>query len=235
MWVSLKPGAFITRMHFGDLNWHPGVIHSVSGGTFTQPTTEWTFKSWSLRYNGKYLGRELKSTEWTKFDGEAAIASTIRFIDMDKDDDEQISKSVKHGQIYWDLLHKRCKYFCGPSGTFPFNHVSRSYCTQDFLLTSFTVDGLVMTDLISYYAEDINRKPTLMDNSDCRNWTSSCTCSVCKVRDRDLSKEVVALFDEYNYITVQGRTRLNRRQYFLCPFEIPSFIFRTRTWGIICS
>jgi hypothetical protein len=88
-----------------------------------------------------------------------------------------------------------------------------------------------MADLVSYYSNDEKAMPSLMATSDCRDWSSDCTCSVCKQRKTDAPKKLKSLFEDYNIITLTHTKALTPHQYLLCPIEMPAFVFRTRTWG----
>ena len=85
-----------------------------------------------------------------------------------------------------------------------------------------------MADLVSYYTENVDEKPTHIGRSDIRNWVSDCTCLVCKEKEPATK---VALFNLYDTITLESRRTLTPHEYLLCPAEIPAYVFRTRTWG----
>lgn len=89
-----------------------------------------------------------------------------------------------------------------------------------------------MTDMKSYY-EFTNRALNLMEQEDCRNWTSDCKCQVCrnKAAEEKESNKMPSLFADYNYIALESTSTLTPHQYFLCHFEMPAFVFKTRTWG----
>ncbi|QLI66926.1 uncharacterized protein G6M90_00g030830 [Metarhizium brunneum] len=74
----------------------------------------------------------------------------------------------------WKLLKKQCKYYKGKSRRFPFNEV----------------DGLVMTDLKTYYAKAT--PPDLMEDTDCRNWVTDCVCAACRERNSVSTRKQIA-------------------------------------------
>lgn len=88
-----------------------------------------------------------------------------------------------------------------------------------------------MTDLKAYYSDaGLGTSPDLLELDDCRNWSSDCKCSVCKTKTTDEAKGL-ALFEDYNDIAIESTDELTTHQYFLCHYEMVSFVFRTRTWG----
>lgn len=88
-----------------------------------------------------------------------------------------------------------------------------------------------MTDLKAYFSDEgLGTSPDLLGYEDCRKWSSDCKCSVCRTKPTDEAKSL-ALFEDYNHITIESTDELTTHQYFLCHYEMMSFIFRTRTWG----
>jgi hypothetical protein len=86
-----------------------------------------------------------------------------------------------------------------------------------------------MVDLEGYYEGPLSTaRPDQMKDDDCRNWLSDCQCAVCRSRKKAAGEP---LFMSYNNITPVQWDELTPHQYLLCPFEIPAFVFRTRTWG----
>ncbi|KAF2432110.1 P-loop containing nucleoside triphosphate hydrolase protein [Tothia fuscella] len=73
-------------------------------------------------------------------------------------------------------------------------------------------------------------KPDLMTSTDLRNWTSDCNCTVCRQKPKDKDSGVARLFEHYNFNTPKFPFNITDHHYFLCPVEIPAFVFRTRTW-----
>lgn len=70
-----------------------------------------------------------------------------------------------------------------------------------------------------------------MLNTDFRNFISDCVCRVCRERRGTGDKKVLALFEDYCDMSPTERNQLSNHQYFLCPYQIPAFIFKTREWG----
>ncbi|OTB06589.1 hypothetical protein M426DRAFT_318656 [Hypoxylon sp. CI-4A] len=213
-WVFLKPGLTLLDQWRDSTDLLPRVIHSVSGGVFSNPRIAWTVKYWDLRYDGRYLGRHITTVDIEKFDGQNEWGHSV-VGDLENEDElpADVKKQVEYGKVYWDLLRKQCKHYKGKTQEFPYNEV----------------DGLVMTDLKSYY-ESQGAKPSLLETTDCRNWTSDCKCSVCKNKNANKDKKMVSLFEDYNYIAIETQDELTTHQYFLCHYEMMSFVFRTRTW-----
>jgi hypothetical protein len=236
MWVALKPGVTVLSRIVETQDWVPGVVHSISGGIFENPPVKWSVNKWSMQYNGEYVGRKLGLVDFGKFDGELEMTSASIVIDPDDNEaikkDEVVMKLIKHGEMYWKLLRKQCRYYKGKTREFPYNVVcTKTLSILKSTLTFFQIDGHVMADLDSFYTENNYRKPELMDTSDCRNWTSDCTCTVCKENKTVVNKKIVPLFNNYNFITLEHWDELTDHQYILCPNEMHSFVFRTRTWG----
>ncbi|CAJ2501364.1 Uu.00g042170.m01.CDS01 [Anthostomella pinea] len=213
-WVALKPGITLLDQWRDSTDKLPRVIHSVEGGVFQNPRISWTVHYWDMRYDGRYLGRYLTQVGIEKFDGQ----NKWKHIEVGKLSEgtnlsEDVANQLRYGEIYWNLLRKQCRQYKGKTQKFPYNEV----------------DGLVMTDLKSFYA-DGGYKPNLMETADCRNWTSDCKCPACKSKTTDKDKKMVSLFEDYNYIGLETTDTLTPHQYFLCHFEMESFVFRTRTW-----
>ncbi|KAL2281949.1 hypothetical protein FJTKL_11220 [Diaporthe vaccinii] len=87
-----------------------------------------------------------------------------------------------------------------------------------------------MTDMQQYYIANTSAKPDFLDGSDLRRWTSDCTCAVCKKRSINLEISTQSIFEKYCKKTRLKYPELTDHQYLLCPFEIPAFVFKTRTW-----
>ncbi|KAI0448307.1 P-loop containing nucleoside triphosphate hydrolase protein [Xylaria acuta] len=217
MWVGLKPGTTVLNKYRENTEFYPGVIHSVTGGTFNHPPTTWSTISWDMGYNGQYLGRQRNSHETLKFDGQIENHYYTRVENLGNRNGlpENVSRQLKYGETYWRLLQKQCKRYKGKTQGVP---------PQE-------VDGLVMADMKSYYASTSN-KLYLMDMADCRNWTSDCKCEVCKskIADKKDGSKTTSLFEDYNHIAIETQSTLTPHQYFLCRFEMPTFVFKTRTW-----
>ncbi|KAI8950128.1 P-loop containing nucleoside triphosphate hydrolase protein [Xylaria longipes] len=217
MWVWSKPGTTMLQSIREDTEFHPQVIHSMIGGVFQYPPRAWTIVSWDMRYDGKYLGRYRILTDIDKFDGQEEIINTV-VGDMENKNDlpGNVANQLNYGETYWRLLSKQCMQYKGK--------------TQD--VPSKEVDGLVMTDMKSYYSQTL-KELALMNTKDCRNWTSDCKCEICKIK---MTKEknrsqMVSLYEDYNYIAIETQSTLTPHQYFLCHFKMPAFVFKTRTWG----
>lgn len=88
-----------------------------------------------------------------------------------------------------------------------------------------------MTDVQQYYAAFFPSKPAFLDTSDLRRWTTDCTCAICKQRSINLETGARSIFEDYTLITRVGSQKLTDHEYLLCPFEVPAFVFKTRTWG----
>lgn len=86
-----------------------------------------------------------------------------------------------------------------------------------------------MTDMQEYYA-NISTKPNFLDDSDLRKWVSDCICDVCR-KSIKLETEMDFILAEYCKTTRIVSPELSDHRYLLCPYEIPAFVFKTRTWG----
>ncbi|KAJ9142057.1 ATPase (AAA) domain protein [Pleurostoma richardsiae] len=215
IWLTHKPGATIMFKTDTSPDWETYVVQSITGGVFENPPQEWSILGWRLAYDGKYLGRVPYTNVTGKFDGEEEYASHLRVFDLDAPlEDEESKELIEYGKLYWKLLKKQCMYYKGKCQNFPYNDV----------------DGLVMADLETFFAERDWAIPRLIGTGDCRNWTSDCTCPVCKERGVDTSQNMTPLFEEFNFITLEDWDDLSDQQYLLCPVEMMAFVFRTRTW-----
>lgn len=119
MWVQLKPGTTILATYRENLEFHPQVIHSMSGGVFQSPPTDWITWSWNMRYNGEYLGRYWDSSACEKFDGERQRDTTI-VGDLDSTNDlpQIVSNQLRYGEAYWRLLQRQCRHYKGKTREF---------------------------------------------------------------------------------------------------------------------
>ncbi|KAJ3576726.1 hypothetical protein NPX13_g3611 [Xylaria arbuscula] len=171
--------------------------------------------NWHLRYDGTYLGRVRVESESDKFDGEQE-QDGILVGDLNTSELPRIvTDQLEYGKMYWNLLQKQCKHVKGK--------------TQDTIPKE--VDSLVMVDMQSYFLAEGTR-PEQLDTTDSRNWTSDCKCEVCrkKIENEENRVEMVSLFEDYNKIVPDEDDTLTDHQYLLCDFEIPAFVFKTRTW-----
>jgi hypothetical protein len=104
-----------------------------------------------------------------------------------------------------------------------------------------------MVDLKNYYENQKARRryspsetihlgpPTLMDESDLRNWTSDCDCTICIKMIGQVMTDSKFPAGEYNRITNMHTSSLPDHHYLLCPKVIRAFIFKTRSWGTVVS
>ncbi|KAK7413764.1 hypothetical protein QQX98_007331 [Neonectria punicea] len=72
-----------------------------------------------------------------------------------------------------------------------------------------------------------------MDMSDIRNWTTHCSCHVCKDRQVSEGEQMTSLFEDYNFIARNEEWELTPHQYLLCQQRMKTFIFGTRRWEIL--
>ncbi|KAF4536434.1 ATPAse [Lasiodiplodia theobromae] len=92
------------------------------------------------------------------------------------------------------------------------------------------VDGAVMADLKQYFTLHDDNIPRIRTALDTQIWTTDCICSVCLERRKDSNNEMMAPFKHYDLTTLETRDELTRHEYLLCPFEMPVFVFKTRSW-----
>lgn len=88
-----------------------------------------------------------------------------------------------------------------------------------------------MVDMESYYERCPEEQPNLLEDLDCRRWSSDCACSICAQRTLHSGGAVASVFDSYNNITLESSDELTRHKYLLCPRHIPAFVFKLRKWG----
>ena len=127
-WVMWRPGSTIITRYSDEKNQlYTRVVHSISGGIFENPPKAWKINTWSLSFDGEFLGREQFIVESHKYDGEGKVKD-FRPVDMDRDsEDPDVIKHVENGEKYWQLLQKACQYHTGRTKSFPFNEASQ-YC-----------------------------------------------------------------------------------------------------------
>ncbi|KAG6362329.1 hypothetical protein INS49_010559 [Diaporthe citri] len=207
LWFSHKPGTTVLKSTRENPHWRAWVIKEVDGGTFVDPPGPWIIRGWSLAFNGLHLDRVRQSIKCYEI--------LCRFIPDTTDiNDEEAKRLIDYGKSYWNLVQKQCKYHFGDSSTFPFNKV----------------EGLVMTDMQQYYTANSRLKPDFLDGSDLRRWISDCICAVCRMKSINLETSAQSIFEKYCKKTRLTSPKLTDHQYLLCPFEIPAFVFKTRTW-----
>jgi hypothetical protein len=132
LWVAMEPGKtiFYSTREAEEGVFHPGVIHSVSGGIFGQSREQWKVRLWSMEYDGLYLGRVTNFCNWIKFDGESTeFKDKVIFINdedlADANKDERLRTAVEQGKSYWNLISKQCRYHQGTTAEFPTSEVSK--------------------------------------------------------------------------------------------------------------
>ncbi|KAI6306758.1 hypothetical protein MCOR34_007871 [Pyricularia oryzae] len=234
-WLRLKPGALMFRAYMGSggraespvgTSWSAEIVHSVQGGTLTNPPRDWSHSCWRLELGeGPAIRRVMATGSLPKFDGEAK-SSFLKFMpDIDNITEEAImqdpiaARLLAAGKAYWSLLVKSCMQYDGPLATFPYN----------------TLKGSVMTD-IEAYIESESFDPARAVVGDIREWVSDCSCSVCKTgKSRRLAGGFSAA--KYDQLDLSDRfptgdleTKKDLVAYLLLPEEIPAYVFRTRTW-----
>ena len=126
--MSYKPGRTLLEKPIEDLDWQPGVVHSISGGSFVSPHEEWVITYWSMAFDGKYVGRQTYKLFRGPQDGEFDTREI--FVDDYSASEEEIlslneviAKQYWYGKMWWDLLHKQCKQYKGKSQEFSYNQV----------------------------------------------------------------------------------------------------------------
>lgn len=124
LWVRYKPG---TSIVFSSL--HSGmsacVISGVSGGIYQNPSTGWLIKTWSLAFDGRYLGRKEKEIRYLPFDGQVRLSQHEIFIsDRERMEGEAVEQVISYGRMYYNLLTKQCRHHKGRSLVFPYTEVS---------------------------------------------------------------------------------------------------------------
>ncbi|KAJ3546083.1 hypothetical protein NM208_g2189 [Fusarium decemcellulare] len=231
LWVSMRPGMTVVDKLDNETEPYAYVIHSLEGGSFTNPSRPWVVKYWRMEFDGEYLGRKIGTIDYDRWDGESNFGYTRRSVhvpeergDKTLDDtelDDDIKRFIRRGETYWELLTKQCQWYSGATVDFPYNQV----------------DTNVMIDVEACLVGRHVPKPFLMDDRDLRQWTSDCTCGVCNMRRAMGGEAQVPLFDDYNHISPKSdkEKELTWHHMLLCPEFIPAFIFRTRTWGKFLS
>jgi hypothetical protein len=127
LWVALKLGVTIVKKHDEDEQLTAGVVHSVRGGISSNPPEEWVITYWTMQYDGQHVGRYNSTVRINRFDGEAKDRFKIipDFTAAKSINDKVLMKMSEHGETYWKLLKKQCRYYKGNTTEFPRNEVSR--------------------------------------------------------------------------------------------------------------
>ncbi|KAK7427064.1 hypothetical protein QQZ08_006491 [Neonectria magnoliae] len=109
-WVAYKPGNTMTHQR-GETDIVAEVVHTVDGGIFSDPISEWHVWVWSLEYEGQWLGRVRRKFTIDKFDGENPTQDDFlvaEYDDLEGGEDEEADKIIKtqleYGKKYWNLL-----------------------------------------------------------------------------------------------------------------------------------
>ncbi|KAH6695531.1 hypothetical protein F5X68DRAFT_163790 [Plectosphaerella plurivora] len=225
MWVGRRPGRTVFTVMREDEEWHASVIHDMSGGPWSGSNT-WYIRSWTLKFDGEYLGRVMKHTENGSWAGESQLESDIMLLNMAGDDTEPTEpiaqEAIRLGKLYWKLAEGQCQWHAGKVVDFPQNEIN----------------GLVMVDPNTYLSSPDASVPTLMGRSDEVDWVTHCNCGVCQKRKETDTiwngKRKGPPFFGYNKITPamtkEFDHQLDWRHYLLCPQSIHAFFFRSRHW-----
>lgn len=96
------------------------------------------------------------------------------------------------------------------------------------------IDGLVMSDLETFYETTSFARPELLGESDCRKFYSDCACIVCQKRAVAGKGDFKATFDDYNRIVPSEKRELKPNMYLLCPSYLWAYVFKLRTWRRSC-
>lgn len=88
-----------------------------------------------------------------------------------------------------------------------------------------------MIDLETCYKERSSERPALLEDTDCRRWSSDCTCNVCQKRNVEGPRKLESPFDDYNDIVPDAGGKLTFHMYLLCPSSIYALVFKMRKWG----
>lgn len=139
MWVSDQPGVFFTVQEDVDRDYRTYVVKSVSGGTFTEPRTEWIITYWRLVFDGVYISRVQSENYRHRFDGELRLSGILRENQIREDTiedlDEIVQERYHYGQRYYNLLQKQCRFYKGKAEAFPFNEVSGAQVEHEDLMS----------------------------------------------------------------------------------------------------
>jgi hypothetical protein len=125
----------------------------------------------------------------------------------------------RNGNKAFDLLRPQCQQHSGNAKEFPFN----------------SVDGLVMIDMKTFYADNPDERPRLKSEEPKSTGVTGCYCYVCTKAGRQhttQSKVRKEPFEGYGNIPTDSGA-LTEHQSFLFPSRVFGFHFRTRTWELI--
>ncbi|KAK2776168.1 P-loop containing nucleoside triphosphate hydrolase (ATPase) [Colletotrichum kahawae] len=219
-WVPRKPGLTLLIKGVGDVDWHPMVVHSLTGGTLDNPPSPWRIRTWELAYNG-YVVKRVWSHQVLvvpKYDGEREMLGygRTKVFDPTTSDqflsDEAALELIQNGKRFAEMLKPRCYQHRGETASRP----------------PIILDGLVMVDFETQYADFPGDCPQFMGEDDLRNWVSDCTCDVCHKRkqDRSQQKRTPPLF-----LSFGGKSKdFSTHELLLMPTLVTSYVFRTRNW-----
>jgi hypothetical protein len=89
-----------------------------------------------------------------------------------------------------------------------------------------------MVDLKSYY-DEIGSRPEFVSEIDDRGkWISDCSCPVCEKKGASEVKNRAVMDSSFRTLmSINVNEDPSPLHYFLCPWEIPVYIFQTRRWG----
>ena len=126
MWLRLKPGVTIKSVEAGTEEWHGEVVECVKHGSIGVGGKAWEMITWTLDYNGTYLGT-LKSAYMLEiFEGEREISYNLILPPSAFEEplDESVKTLVEQGKTFFNLLSKKCQYYKGTTFDFPHRQVS---------------------------------------------------------------------------------------------------------------
>jgi hypothetical protein len=218
-WVTNKPGTAFMAQWLETDDYYVGVVHSMSGGSFSKPSESWFTRYWTLQYDGSFVERVLSSSTLERFDGENDMVT--KPLDLKNlTGNAPVEELIGYGKLYWSNLRKQCRYYKGKTKDYPHNEV----------------DGLVMVDMDAYFEASPHMRPVVMgNNSDSRTWVSDCTCSVCANKRDLVAEKETAIFENFESLPPKTRDELDDEQYLLLPSHVYAYVFRTRTWGMHSS
>ncbi|KAL3421222.1 ATPase family AAA domain-containing protein 3B 1 [Phlyctema vagabunda] len=227
LWLSHRPGDFITSYYFGNTDERVGkVLYKLENGAFNNEGLSWDFTYWSLKHDGEKIGRSLSTMRYDRFDGEEkrdapsiSVAKREKRIDVER---KGTAELVARGKQYYSLVRSAvCQHYKGRTAKFPHREV----------------EGLVMVDMKAFYAHagDSLAPPDLMGTTkDMDTWVSDCLCKVCNSRrENGEMLRGKAEFAKFHETFPQDWEELGDDMYYLLPANIPAYVFKTRHWELL--
>ena len=130
LWMLLKPGTTVYADTYADGNYDAYVIHSVTGGAASSPTSPLVITMWFLEFDGRRMARSSSVRSQSPYNGEKRISALEVFpceFWEDKPTErypKDLQESlIERGKLFLKLTSRRCMHYDGVTSSSPRRHV----------------------------------------------------------------------------------------------------------------